>query len=252
MCVVINDGVCMITKIVPNLRHYMRLVQITSVSLVAVVVLVLGLPYESYTSIPLPSTVIVEPKLPVVVSKSEQTSEIKQPVVKQETKPTKSKIKVYTHKGGKPISPTNLKTTITAVAGKITSIPNDHPQLTKLIYETANVESTFGKNIYSSGGMGVMQITQSTAKWYLETTKKNNRKTYNELMVLYDKDKSLQDNLLYNVPFSVGMSMVIYWQRAKSEVLSANNIEARARIWKKHYNTHKGKGTVKGYIAKNA
>lgn len=211
--------------------------------------LILAFPYVSDTKASLLETAIIHHTTHTPIYTIQKFVNTKNTSTFQSVKP---KIKVYTHKGGKKISPQNLKATIKAVAMKLSTIPTNQYQLLELVYETAHIESNFGKYIYSSGGIGIMQITKNTAKWYLDTIKITNRVTYNELMTLYDKSKSLEDNLRYNVPFSIGMCMLIYWQRAKTEILSSNNIKDRARIWKKYYNTNDGGGSVKKYIARNS
>lgn len=249
-------------NIVTSIRHYIGVIHITSLIHFMVMVLsitgwlVVGLPHDCHTAMDRHKVVLHEIKKYSYLQPSwrQQTSksvEVPEPKPKPEIAKSKHKIKVYTHKGGKPISKTQLRSTIAAVATKLSTIPNDNESLHKLIFETATVESRLGADIHGSNGLGLLQITPTTAKCFIDRLKKHHPKTHKELMSLYDKDRSLRENLLYNVPFSIGMSMVIYWQRAKSDVLSANSMKDRARIWKKHYNTYKGKGTVKGYISSN-
>lgn len=229
----------MINLVPSQPRHYLRQ-HITSAVLLFIIVvtgLVLGCPYQnSAYSPPSPYEVYIEDIPLHLVSHADV-----------DVSPT---IEVRLHRGGERIPTTKLINTITSVADVLSTVPND-PYLYKLIYETAKVESELGSKIHSAGGLGMMQITLSTGTHFMNHIEKHNKSLYRELKTLYDSKLSLRDNLLYNVPFSIGLGMVIYCERARQDILLATSIQARACIWKQHYNTYKGVGTVDVYVKKN-
>ena len=81
--------------------------------------------------------------------------------------------------------------------------------------------------------------------------KDNFPRVHDEVMAFYDKKKSPEWNLTHNVPYNVAMSTAYYWRRM-GDSLAGNitTLEDRAKVWKTHYNTYLGKGSIAGYIKK--
>ena len=194
------------------------------------------------------------PTVPPLISITDTTTEKEvsgKSKTKSKTSESSGKIQIYTHKGGKSLSPKALKSTITAVLTRLSSLPEHSAEFRDLIYETVKVESTLGKNIVGKSALGIAQVTPGTANAYIKRLKKNKPKLYKELYTLYDSKWSFARNLKENVPFNLGVCAIIYWERAQKSVVKASTLKQRAKIWKKHYNTHQGAGSVAIYVAKN-
>lgn len=194
------------------------------------------------------------PTVPPLVSKTNSTTEkevIGKSKTKSKTSGSSSKIQIYTHRGGKSLSPNALKSTITAVLTRLSSLPEHSAEFRDLIYETVKVESTLGKDIVGRSALGIAQVTPSTANAYIKRVKKEEPRLYRELYTLYNSKWSFSRNLKENVPFNLGVCAIIYWERAQQSVVKASTLKQRAKIWKKHYNTKQGSGSVAIYVAKN-
>lgn len=53
--------------------------------------------------------------------------------------------------------------------------------------------------------------------------------------------------LIGNLFYATAVARMIYY-RVKEPLPHANDVEGLARYWKKHYNTHEGRGTVSSFI----
>lgn len=119
-----------------------------------------------------------------------------------------------------------------------------------LIMETAMVESHMGKfNVKNRcvGGLGIFQIHETSAKYIL---KKTSSDLHTAVMSFYDSKRSLKDNLENNVKFSVAMCALYYHEHGLS-TRKLDTVKQRGTFWKEKYNTHKGAGTVVGYLKRN-
>lgn len=59
-------------------------------------------------------------------------------------------------------------------------------------------------------------------------------------------------NQLHGNHFYAAAMCRIFYRRISAPLPNEGDIEGMARIWKKYYNTHLGKGTVEGFIKKAA
>lgn len=118
---------------------------------------------------------------------------------------------------------------------------------TNLILGTIAQESGFGIYIKQIKGpaLGICQIEPFTFEdilnnflVYKPTLKAKIRGTCN----IYELRS---ESLVYNLAFSIAMCRIFYLRI--SEPLP-NNLEDYAKYWKKHYNTHLGKGTEQEFI----
>lgn len=157
------------------------------------------------------------------------------------------------HEGSKQLDHDKFERTVNYV---LNSIPNlnkfkNKSALKKLVIETAIVETHLGKSSYEASAKvnnyGLVQIRWQTAKEVMDILKKRDKDSYIALMKLYNSKLSLQNNLLKNVPFSIGVCAEYYLIRNKNLQNNIANTHERARQWKKFYNTNLGVGSVSGY-----
>ena len=128
-----------------------------------------------------------------------------------------------------------------------------HRNNLNLIFETLIAETKAGQfsfakaaKKYKNYGIAQMKLTNAEfLKRYIKTVSKHD---YHILMNLRNNDKSEEWNLMNNIRYSVALCVIHYYQRDKNISKKAHCLEQRAKIWKKHYNTIKGKGTPEKYI----
>lgn len=160
-------------------------------------------------------------------------------------------IVIWSWKGGDTVKLDQLKQTITAVQ-KCISIPsNEHTTL--LLLETSAVESSRGIDMIQKGGSarGILQMMPSTEKFLKKWLKKYHPSIHKEVISFYNNNKSVEWNRSYNVPYQIAMSLAYYWHKCGDKLPSLiTTREDRARIWKRYYNTYKGKGTISKYHEK--
>lgn len=121
--------------------------------------------------------------------------------------------------------------------------------IVNMLLETAYVESNCGEYIKQINGpaCGVFQMEPNTAKDIQNNYLKYNKKYQEYHDALYIKCLTLDENLCYNLAYSIFMCRMFYL-RIKESI--PNTVESRAKYWKKYYNTELGKGTVEKYIEK--
>lgn len=131
-----------------------------------------------------------------------------------------------------------------------------------LLVETAAVESMLGQyNVpfRARGSYGVFQITATSAADSLAWLEKRDEETYSRIMKHYDisfedeivDKEGFKQNLEQNVVWSAAVAAIIYYRVARKAWTQPDKMRTRrdrARIWKKHYNTSLGKGTIGGYL----
>ena len=127
---------------------------------------------------------------------------------------------------------------------------NDLPcnsNVTALLLETAAVESDFGNNMKQFHGgpaRGWFQMEPDTAHDIIINYIKYRPHLGKWAAMAEGKDLS---KLLLRDDFSIAMAR-IHYMRVKEPVPDTRI--ARARYWKKYYNTYRGKGTVAKYMEK--
>ena len=128
-----------------------------------------------------------------------------------------------------------------------------HTNNLNLIFETLIAETKAGQFSYSKAAKkyknyGIAQMKLTNAEFLKSYIKNVSKHDYNILMNLRNNDRSEEWNLMNNVRYSVALCLIHYYQRDKNVSKKAHCLEQRAKIWKKHYNTIKGKGTPEKYI----
>ena len=164
-----------------------------------------------------------------------------------------TKIIVWSWEGGATVKKEQLAQTIEAVQERLSIVPKGSADHVALLMETSAVESSRGYIVRQVGGpaRGIFQMEPTTEQCMRSWLKDNFPRVHDEVMAFYDKKKSPEWNLTHNVPYNVAMSTAYYWRRM-GDSLAGNitTLEDRAKVWKTHYNTYLGKGSIAGYIKK--
>lgn len=130
-----------------------------------------------------------------------------------------------------------------------------HRNNSNLIFETLIAETKAGQFSYAKAAKnyknyGIAQMRLDNAEFLKRYIKNKSKHDYAILMHLRNNSKSEEWNLMHNVRYSVALCLIHYYQRDKNISKKAHCLEQRAKIWKKHYNTIKGKGTPEKYISR--
>lgn len=126
-------------------------------------------------------------------------------------------------------------------------IPKDIPkEYHKLLLETAVYESNLTTGIKQKNGvaLGIMQIEPAT-----HSDLYKNFIVYRPALMGRVKELGSYSNhdIQYNTPYSIYIAYLLYRRNIKQkEMLKSKH--TRAVLYKRHYNTHKGKGDVLGYL----
>lgn len=160
----------------------------------------------------------------------------------------------FLHKGGEYLDPKLLLELVKSTI-KNFDINLNHENNTVLIYETLITETLGGQYPYTHArdnykNYGIAQFRLQTAYFLKAFIKRISEHDYNLLMSLRVSDKSEKWNLMYNVKYSIALCLIYYFQRDKNIAEKAKYLEYRAKLWKTHYNTYKGKGTSENYVSR--
>ena len=160
----------------------------------------------------------------------------------------------FLHKGGEYLDP-NLLLELVKSTIKDFEINLNHENNTVLIYETLITETLGGQYPYDYAhknyrNYGIAQFRLKTAYFLKAFIKRISEHDYNLLLSLRVSDKSEKWNLMYNVKYSIALCLIYYFHRDKHIAEKAKYLEHRAKLWKTHYNTYKGKGTSENYVAR--
>ena len=160
----------------------------------------------------------------------------------------------FLHKGGEYLDP-NLLLELVKSTIKDFDINLNHENNTVLIYETLITETLGGQYPYDYAhknykNYGTAQFRLKTAYFLKAFIKRISEHDYNLLLSLRVSDKSEKWNLMYNVKYSIALCLIYYFHRDKNIASKAKYLERRAKLWKTHYNTIKGKGTSENYVAR--
>lgn len=172
--------------------------------------------------------------------------------LEQQTFIVEAKSKYNISKDRSYLDPSKLYTIVDETIREF-EIDIHHTNNLNLIFETLIAETKAGQFSYSKAAKkyknyGIAQMKLTNAEFLKRYIKNVSKHDYNILMNLRNNDRSEQWNLMNNVRYSVALCLIHYYQRDKNVSKKAHCLEQRAKIWKKHYNTIKGKGTPEKYI----
>ncbi len=151
--------------------------------------------------------------------------------------------------GGEKLNKDKFVGMVSEVLDVMPIVPNSD-DLVKLLAETAATESTFGYNVKDRSGktLGIYQILLSTGKYIMERLQKE-PDVYKVLQGYMDEEKSLAHNMTYNLHFQTAMAISYYWLRVGDKLSKkSESLSARAKLYKKEWNTPRGAATVAKYI----
>ena len=158
---------------------------------------------------------------------------------------------VWTHSGGSYVDELELYQTVHAVIWNQPNLPHTD-EMVNLVYETLMVESNLGQVSYDYAAKnwrnyGMAQIREDTAEYLIGWLHKTREDAAAALLQYYDKNLSLRDNLLVNVPFSIAVAAQYYRHRIPDIQANISTPVDRAKVWKSVYNGP-GAGTVNVYL----
>lgn len=160
----------------------------------------------------------------------------------------------FLHPGGEYLDPKLLLELVKSTI-KDFDINLNHENNTVLIYETLITETLGGQYPYNYArdnykNYGIAQFRLKTAYFLKAFIKRISKHDYNLLLSLRVSNKSEKWNLMYNVKYSIALCLIYYFHRDKHIAEKAKYLEHRAKLWKTHYNTSKGKGTSENYVSR--
>ena len=152
-------------------------------------------------------------------------------------------------KGGTTgIKQTHLKGIITSVLAYLGE--KNIKDWTRLLCLTIATESNMGQLTKQIGGpaRGITQVEPNTEKETLAWLSKHHPKTFEALRKLRVPAKVGIHEAEYNMAYSIGLAYGVY--RMKKADPSKKSAKELAKLYKKYYNTYKGKATIDGVMTK--
>ncbi len=112
----------------------------------------------------------------------------------------------------------------------------------KLIFGTAMQESCGG-----TLSTNVFQIEPATASDIMQNYLPAHPGLNSKIQALYNHNHPLNWNLSHNLPFEAAMARLVYL-RSVPNISSDSTPTELGTLWKRYYNTYKGKGTVGKFV----
>ena len=127
-------------------------------------------------------------------------------------------------------------------------VPNSK-EFQRLILLTIVAESNMGcwNRQLKGPAVGIVQIEPETEKTVLNWLRKNKPKVYQKIKELRIPAKLSIHEAEYNNSYSIALCYAVYLMR---NVKPKGDAKALATLYKKYYNTPKGKATVQGVLGK--
>lgn len=162
------------------------------------------------------------------------------------------RIVVWSWNGGSTIRKEQLESTILAVLLKLPMVTAD-VTMVELLQETAAIESRRGIHISqlnNGPARGIFQMELKTIQDTLSWMKKNYIEQYRAVRVFWNSKETEEWNFQKNVPWQIAMAASYYWRMAGNDLIKASlDRDKREKIYKKFWNTCKGKSTREKYLA---
>lgn len=157
--------------------------------------------------------------------------------------------------GGETMERGVLEDSIGRVLDSLHGLSFDKVGYKKLLVETMAYESERGTFIKQKGGpaLGVYQIEPSTHRYVVKDwleRKGEDREILKKALKRWTlKGVKNSYNITKNIHYQTLVAFLVYYHRVGG-FPALTTLKDRATLYKKHYNTYKGKGTVRGYIEK--
>lgn len=121
----------------------------------------------------------------------------------------------------------------------------------RLLMLTVCTESDMGRYLHQVKGpaKGIWQVEPETERTVLNWLEKREKGMYEKVKRLRVPARLDIHEMEYNLAYAVAVAVNVYRMR-KVNPHPKSGVEDLANIYKKHYNTYKGKATVKGVLEK--
>ena len=129
----------------------------------------------------------------------------------------------------------------------------DSEDARSLIYRTGKAESNYKTLLQYGGGpaLGFFQMEPNTALDIWDNYVMYRPKNRDKLYALGFDEGALEFCLLSNLGLQAAFCR-LHYRRVPSALPKLDNLTAQAKYWKKYYNTHLGKGTIKHFMEANS
>ena len=128
----------------------------------------------------------------------------------------------------------------------------DSEDAREMLYVTGKAESGY-KTLQQYGGgpaLGFFQMEPNTAIDIWDNYVMYRPKYRDKLFSLGFDDGNIEFCLLSNIGLQAAFCR-LHYRRVPSALPKVSDLEGQAKYWKKHYNTVKGKGTIKHFMEMN-
>ena len=129
----------------------------------------------------------------------------------------------------------------------------DSEDAREMLYVTGKAESGY-KTLQQYGGgpaLGFFQMEPNTAIDIWDNYVMYRPKYRDKLYSLGFDDSNVEFCLLSNIGLQAAFCR-LHYRRVPSALPKSDNLVAQAKYWKKYYNTHLGKGTIKHFMEANS
>ena len=129
----------------------------------------------------------------------------------------------------------------------------DSEDAREMLYVTGKAESGY-KTLQQYGGgpaLGFFQMEPNTAIDIWDNYVMYRPKYRDKLYALGFDEGALEFCLLSNIGLQAAFCR-LHYRRVPSALPKSDNLTAQAAYWKKYYNTHLGKGTIKHFMEANS
>ena len=123
----------------------------------------------------------------------------------------------------------------------------------EMIYRTGKAESGY-KTLQQYGGgpaLGFFHMEPATASDICDNYVMYRPKYRDKLFSLGFNDSDMNFCLISNVAIQVALCR-LHYRRVPSALPKITDLEGQAKYWKKYYNSHLGKGTIKHFMEANS
>ena len=122
-----------------------------------------------------------------------------------------------------------------------------------LVYKTGNAETGYRHLKQMGGGpaIGFWQVEPATLIDIMDNYVKFRPKLEKRLKSLGFSQNDIETRVMSNIALQAVFCRLKY-KRDKYALPKSNDLEAQARYWKRVYNTHLGKGTIKHFMEANS
>ena len=121
-----------------------------------------------------------------------------------------------------------------------------------MIMRTGIAETGFRKLIQMGGGpaLGFFQVEPNTIMDTIDNYVKYRPKIENSLIELGYVNNDVAHRVMSNIALQVAFCRLKY-RRDKNALPKAGDLKSQAKYWKRVYNSHLGKGTIKHFMEAN-